>query len=463
MEKLKITQNNLSVSNISQSLIMQKTFLKDVKNEDLIKTYKTFKNLRSEKINKHTKGRMSSTLYLNNSKIHKKYKNIFYNPGRRLNSTKINPEHLYKRLKFVTLTDNEGTSKDNYPKIKKKFFKKLSVYYYSANLPVKNKYIVDNLNQDKTKTMRSDEKHKVSIVQKKIDNLAKNLNLFQYKKISNNLKIVKNPFSKRMENIFARRDLMQNYNSRHINDLTSYSRSSFLASKFKQQHSSLDKTNYSKISQKRSFQTLKDNISVNNINKELPGRTEINTINEIKDTEENELKNLLNIRQKIADNEKKIMKNAKTSAKLLDSKDEFLYKNIFIYNNINKRKKTVNVIDNKLNIFYSENLLQYNQKMNRINDYLVKKGKPMIHQGVEKNSKGNMENMIKKIQFIKKIVDYVYPNMVLYKVRQEKKRISKAKSLEFKYPRSRINLLNLKEEQKKIDDYFTRSIMVNKL
>ena len=43
--------------------------------------------------------------------------------------------------------------------------------------------------------------------------------------------------------------------------------------------------------------------------------------------------------------------------------------------------------------------------MNRINDYLVKKGKPMIHQGVEKNSKGNMENMIKKIQFIKKIVD----------------------------------------------------------
>ena len=59
-----------------------------------------------------------------------------------------------------------------------------------------------------------------------------------------------------------------------------------------------------------------------------------------------------------------------------------------------------------------------------------------------------MEKERQKIQFIKKIVDYVYPNMVLYKVRQEKKRISKAKSLEFKYPRSRINLLNLKEEQK---------------
>lgn len=66
--------------------------------------------------------------------------------------------------------------------------------------------------------------------------------------------------------------------------------------------------------------------------------------------------------------------------------------------------------------------------MNRINDYLVKKGKPMIHQGVEKNSKGNMENMIKKIQFIKKIVDYVYPNMVLYKVRQEKKEYLRLKA-----------------------------------
>ena len=42
--------------------------------------------------------------------------------------------------------------------------------------------------------------------------------------------------------------------------------------------------------------------------------------------------------------------------------------------------------------------------MNKINDMLVKRGKPMIHQGVERNSKGNMERIIKKIQFMKKLL-----------------------------------------------------------
>ena len=99
--------------------------------------------------------------------------------------------------------------------------------------------------------------------------------------------------------------------------------------------------------------------------------------------------------------------------------------------------------------------------MNKINDMLVKKGKPMIHQGVERNSKGNMERIIKKIQFMKKIVDYVYPNMVLYKVKQENKRASNTKSLDFKLSRSHINLLNLKEERKKIDSYFGSSLSIN--
>ena len=154
-------------------------------------------------------------------------------------------------------------------------------------------------------------------------------------------------------------------------------------------------------------------------------------------------------------------KNEQISAKFLDGKDEFLYKKIFLYNNINQKKRSPSIIDNKLNIFYCENISQYNQKMNKINDMLVKKGKPMIHQGVERNSKGNMERIIKKIQFMKKIVDYVYPNMVLYKVKQENKRASNTKSLDFKLSRSHINLLNLKEERKKIDSYFGSSLSIN--
>ena len=99
--------------------------------------------------------------------------------------------------------------------------------------------------------------------------------------------------------------------------------------------------------------------------------------------------------------------------------------------------------------------------MSKINDMLVKRGKPMIHQGVERNSKGNMDRMIKKIQFMKKIVDYVYPNMVLYKVKQENKRATNAKNLNFKLSRSQINLLNLREERKKLDSYFGNSLSIN--
>ena len=51
--------------------------------------------------------------------------------------------------------------------------------------------------------------------------------------------------------------------------------------------------------------------------------------------------------------------------------------------------------------------------------------------------------------------------MVLYKVKQENKRASNTKSLDFKLSRSHINLLNLKEERKKIDSYFGSSLSIN--
>ena len=45
--------------------------------------------------------------------------------------------------------------------------------------------------------------------------------------------------------------------------------------------------------------------------------------------------------------EKKIMKNAQINVKYMDEKDEFLYKKIFLYNNINRKKRSPSVIDNK--------------------------------------------------------------------------------------------------------------------
>ena len=452
MEKTRLTFNSMNLSNLSQSMRTRKSMLKSSQNSNITKHYKLIKKIKKGGENKNKQKVTSYSLYINNSQLKKKFKLLFYFPVRRINSTRINHENLYKKLKFETYSGNESFSQNDNLNKRKKTHKKLSAYYYSANIPIKNKYIVDSLSQDKPKTMRNKQNNKVSIIQQKIDTLAKNLYLFQYKKKNNNLKQIKNPFTKRIEKI-NNKELVQSYNGRY-NDLSN-TRSS-LPSKMIQP-SSLEKTNYSKNTQRSGQKILKDFKDIS-YNKESIEKTEINKLDDSKENDNS--KKILELIQK--EKEQKIMKNAKTSAKFLGAKDEFLYKKIFHFNNINRKKKTMNIIDNKLNIFYSENLVQYNQKINRINHILSKKGKPMVHQGVERNSKSNMENMIKKIQFIKKIVDYVYPNMVLYKVKQENKRISKIKSLDYKYSKSQINLLNLRNEQQKLDSYFRKSMVIKK-
>ena len=455
MEKIKLTNSSIVPTiptNMSKSLILKQNYPKILKKSNSIKHYELIKDMKKEKINNVYKKGMSNTLYLNNSKIKQKLKNIFYSPRKRLNSTIINPEKIFKNLNFVILSNDE-ISDIRTKKIIKKNYKKLNAYYYSANIPIKNKYIVDSLNQDKPRTNQKIKKNKVSIIQQKIDTLAKNLNLFQYKHKNNNLKIVQNPFAKKIDKI-SNRETVQSYYSRQ-NENRNNTKST-LPTKFLQSY--MDKTNYSKNSQKSSVILPNTNASNNNIKiREYTDKKEVNKEEDEKEDKTNSnSKNILEIIQKT-----KERKNEQISAKFLDGKDEFLYKKIFLYNNINQKKRSPSIIDNKLNIFYCENISQYNQKMNKINDMLVKKGKPMIHQGVERNSKGNMERIIKKIQFMKKIVDYVYPNMVLYKVKQENKRASNTKSLDFKLSRSQINLLNLKEERKKIDSYFGSSLSIN--
>jgi hypothetical protein len=247
MEKSRLTYNNMSLSNLSQSVRTRKNILNNPqKTSNIIRHYKLIKKLRKERSNKHKQKLTSNSVYINGSKISNKYKLLFNNPGRRINSTKMNPDLLYKRLNFVTVAGNESYSDNNSLNKRKKDHKELNAYYYSANIPIKNKYIVDSLNQDKPKTMKNDKKHKVAMIQKKIDNLAKNLNLFQYKKKSNNLKNVQSPFTKRIEKI-TQREFIQSYNSKQ-GDLSNNTRSS-APSKI-MQYSSFEKTCYTKNTQR---------------------------------------------------------------------------------------------------------------------------------------------------------------------------------------------------------------------
>ena len=101
MEKSKLTYNNIVTTNISKSLILSQNISKSRKNEDLIGHYESIKNTKKERSNILHKIRLSNTLYTNNSKIKQKMKNLFYSPGRRINSTKLNPDKVYKKLKII--------------------------------------------------------------------------------------------------------------------------------------------------------------------------------------------------------------------------------------------------------------------------------------------------------------------------------------------------------------------------
>ena len=293
----------MSLSNLSQSVRMRKNILNNPqKTSNIIRHYKLIKKIRKDVSNKHKQKLTSNSVYINGSKITNKYKLLFKSPGRRINSTRMNPNLLYRRLNFMTLAGNESYSDKDSLNKRKQDQKKLNAYYYSANIPIKNKYIVDSLSQDKPRTMRNEKKNKVAIIQKKIDNLAKNLNLFQYKKKSNNLKNVKSPFTKRIEKI-AQKEFMQSYNGKQ-GDLSNNTKSS-IPSKI-MQYSSFEKTCYSKNTQRSNLKLLKDNTSLS-CNKEILDKTEINKLEESK--ENNSSVKMLSTIQKEKEKEKKIMKN----------------------------------------------------------------------------------------------------------------------------------------------------------
>lgn len=108
-------------------------------------------------------------------------------------------------------------------------------------------------------------------------------------------------------------------------------------------------------------------------------------------------------------------------------RDYFLFKRIFYDNQITKRKKK-EIIDNKLNIIYSESQKQFEEKLKILNKRLKDKGKNILHTVGPSSTEKRLTSVVKNINFMKKIVDYSYPNMVMARVR-ESQRILKRKRL----------------------------------
>ena len=102
------------------------------------------------------------------------------------------------------------------------------------------------------------------------------------------------------------------------------------------------------------------------------------------------------------------------------ARDNFLYKKIFYYSE-RKNLKSDFYLDNKLNIIYAEDQEKYKQTLIKLNQHFKKIGKKMFYDIEPPLSEIRLRFIKDKMDFIKKIVDYAYPNMVLTKIRYHDK------------------------------------------
>ena len=144
----------------------------------------------------------------------------------------------------------------------------------------------------------------------------------------------------------------------------------------------------------------------------------------------------------------------------LQSRKEFFYKKIF-FNYINQQKKKMQEkfkpIDNKLNINYAENIEQYNEKLEKKNLIFLKEGKKIKHKVGENYCEKQTKKMNHSTNFIRCIIDYAYPDMILYKTKIFEETFKKKF---FKLPpfvQSDKDLLN-KENQLK--DYLSQALVI---
>ena len=150
-----------------------------------------------------------------------------------------------------------------------------------------------------------------------------------------------------------------------------------------------------------------------------------------------------------------------TSSKIsVNSKEEYLYKKIF-YNNKHKIKANNYLIDNKLNLIYAENEKQYIDIItkSRIN---IKKRKKLKNLKLLNSMNKEMKELNDKSRFIKKVIDYTFPEMVIGRIKEEKKIAKKSRNKNIKI----IDCKSVKKEkdvkEKTYTDYLLKSFTVKK-
>jgi len=144
----------------------------------------------------------------------------------------------------------------------------------------------------------------------------------------------------------------------------------------------------------------------------------------------------------------------------IEARNEFLFKKIFYEGERQKLTRRTNVIDNKLNIFYAENHKQYDKNLIKHNEKLKQKGKKILHEVGPSPTEIKLKKLKNKMNFMKKIVDYAYPNMVLSRVRESEKFYKKKNLSEMNLPPFKKAEISDKHRNNILGDYLRQSISI---
>jgi hypothetical protein len=333
-----------------------------------------------------------------NIKLNKK--NINLSPRiKKINKTVI------KNIHNLNLENNKNNSYGNFD-TKNESRNNQGAYYMGVDLPENNRYFSDLIYQDELKNVNDTNKEKedMETVDNKIYQLAKDLKLFQNNKYNRSMDLKKN---------YSNGDLLCNKKSLDegyinllpkINSLNSVNISSNFSPRIRVPSGIQSAREYSS-------KRINDSYNINPINNFLY-RKKINRLNSPR--------NFISKRNIISPLSKK-------------EKDNFLYNKIFAYFGPKKMPNIMKrFLDNKLNICYAEDEKQFEKKIIEINENNRIKGKSVNHKIGKSESELRASSLQKKIEFIKQVCDYAYPDIVINKIKYKSdfdKRIIKENAL----------------------------------
>ena len=99
----------------------------------------------------------------------------------------------------------------------------------------------------------------------------------------------------------------------------------------------------------------------------------------------------------------------------LEQRDEYIYNNIFSKSPLFKPRPRF--LDNRLNIIYSENEKQYNLIMAKRNKLKKEKGTNLKFEKDSEKIKDRVNDIKTKIKFMKSVMDYSYPGLMISKIK----------------------------------------------